>query len=473
MADRIVWETVPIDHATILGAEEFPLTTTVIERFLVWDDSPQYPKRFQIMMDFSGTIERQHWLDAIRVAIVRHPLLLAQIINDDRTWNLPSQPFVQLAWQTIQSDSGERIDVNRLAQQVCESQQLEPTSAVANLRIFVAQAVEQVAIVLDVFHPASDGLGARAFVEDMTAAYDWLCSDKAFELRWRKIDASRMQHRGDTLPTKNDPTSRKTTLWEKVTHGFDFHFRGPAALVRKRRVKAITAERSSPIKLIHRSEVLDLNRLQKLKQKLLHEKVDLNALALTALLCTCDDFKLDAGSNRHRLRISVPIDMRVRHDVRAGAMNKIGFAFVIADRQACHDSDDLLGKVQMQVDAIRQLNLGNDFIYLFRSVRNFGWAVRRILQLPICFATAVLTNLGDVTARQRQIRAASGQSTIGSLQLQSIIGWPPLRPNTQFGVGLCKFDHCLSIAMIFDGSVLTTQQIDALSKNFIGRLIDE
>jgi hypothetical protein len=270
--------------------------------------------------------------------------------------------------------------------------------------------------------------------------------------------------RGELPAPKEKDGTRKTSLWEKIVHAYHFHFRPPSPIHHR---EAHSLSNSKNSQLVFRSRELDFELDTELREFFLRQSINANEWATFCLLETVREYQLEKQTKLSRARITVPIDLRVWDDLRLSACNKIGFAFVVSpDNRTSRQST--LESIKQQFEMIRTLCLGADFVRLFQPFQNVGWFVRSVMNRLPCLATAVLTNLGDVTARQRKGRqSAGGRSTAGDLRLKSIHGWPPIRRGTQIGIGLCRYDQRLSIAGVFDGATLSTDEIDLIFDRFV------
>jgi hypothetical protein len=159
-------------------------------------------------------------------------------------------------------------------------------------------------------------------------------------------------------------------------------------------------------------------------------------------------------SKSQRLRVMIPVDLRSIQDMRMPAANRLGFGFVVADSKTCDDRQMLIARVFEQTKALRQFGLGWDFPEIFNFVSRMPKLAKWITRIPLNGATAVVTNLGDLTRRHRRQLAAMDDlyPRCGDLKLEAVFCVPPLRPKTLMGIGLCRCGETLAIGMILDGS---------------------
>lgn len=463
MDERVEWQRISIDTSSIAGKELFPFPLTIMERFLVWDDSASYPKRFQIVVSCDGSLDVETWLQALKATLLRHPMLLARIDHYDRNWVFPEQSHIDFAvvdWASIEVPS--KISPDRIADAI-SLRSNDANEDVSNLRMAVVKQPYGISLAFDVYHPACDGLGMRMLIEDVTSYYNALMQNDESLCRWKNLEPSRLLDRGDLPAPKEKEGTRKTSLWEKLVHAYHFHFRPPSPIYRGKSTNETACQ------LQFRSCELNFEQNTELRDFFLKHSINANEWATYCLLETIRDCQLERSSKQSRARITIPIDLRVWDDLRLSGCNKIGFAFVVSPNDRT-SKQATLQNVKVQFEMIRTLCLGSDFVRIFQPFQNIGGFVRAVMRRLPCLATAVLTNLGDVTARQRKGRqSAGGRSSSGDLRLKSIHGWPPIRQGTQIGVGLCRYDQQLSIAAVFDGAALATSDIDLIFNRFVSK----
>jgi hypothetical protein len=91
-------------------------------------------------------------------------------------------------------------------------------------------------------------------------------------------------------------------------------------------------------------------------------------------------------------------------------------------------------------------------------------AIPRGMQMAMtgerCFATAVLTNVGDPTRRfsVRFPRQEDNRLVIGNLLLENILGSPPLRPLTRAGAAITAYGGRLTLSLRCDPHCFSREQ---------------
>jgi hypothetical protein len=206
-----------------------------------------------------------------------------------------------------------------------------------------------------------------------------------------------------------------------------------------------------------------------------------NDLAVAAVLKLVHDWnqrlsipkKSGKPLKAQRLRVMIPVDLRSIQDMRMPAANRLGFGFVVADSKTCSDRQTLIKRVYEQTKALRQFGLGWDFPEIFNSLSRIPMLAKWIPRIPLNGATAVVTNLGDLTRRHRRQLAAMEDlyPRCGDLKLEAVFCVPPLRPKTLMGIGLCRCGDTLAIGLILDGSRFTHTDADKLIECYVNILV--
>jgi hypothetical protein len=99
-------------------------------------------------------------------------------------------------------------------------------------------------------------------------------------------------------------------------------------------------------------------------------------------------------------------------------------------------------------------------------------ALPLFLRARRCFATAVLSNVGDPTRRfSPQIRRRDGCIVSGNLVLEGIAAIPPLRPLTRAATGILQYNGQLVISTQCDPFWFSLQDSYEFQAQFVERLV--
>ncbi len=166
----------------------------------------------------------------------------------------------------------------------------------------------------------------------------------------------------------------------------------------------------------------------------------------------------------------MPQNLREREDETMPAAVAMSFAFITRRASMCDDPEKLLHSIRAETESIRRGKLSLYFLGGIAALQGSGmlsWILRR----RACFATAVLTNLGNPTRRfvARFPRESAGHR-VGNLRLKSILGVPPLRPLTRAVWGAFQTASTLSIALKCDPQSYSPLDVEQLLGEYVSQL---
>jgi hypothetical protein len=143
-------------------------------------------------------------------------------------------------------------------------------------------------------------------------------------------------------------------------------------------------------------------------------------------------------SGRDRLyRILVPVDLRETGDERLPAANRLSFVFLTRPTSLCLDWPRLLGTIRDEMDYIDDHGSKYNLIRALPIVQSLPGFVPAGVRVPVCFSTAVLTNLGNVLRKHlNRYSELEGRPLAGHLRFLRANAAPPLRPKTHLGIGM-------------------------------------
>jgi hypothetical protein len=446
---------IKIDRGSIAGAQLFPMPLVPLEQFMLWDDLPAYPKRFRVMSELRGQLDPQLLEKSIALALTRHPLLLARLSTNSQVphWTIPDQPSIGWIWNHGDWSKSPFAESWDLTQE-------------SSLRIWAKQEGDMAYFTIEVHHAGCDGLGARQFVADVILAYDQWYHDPASQPLLKSLKPERLLERGKFARPAPTSDSRSTTRWEKISLAYQFHCRGPSPLVGSHTKTPLVAPHHFLRRQLTVSESKQFEQSCGLRES---HRETLNDGALAKLFRVMAAWNVEFGraSAKQRLRIMIPHDLRSVSDGRMPAANRFGFGFVVSDIAMAREPRRLLESVFQQTQAIRKYALSLDFIDIFGALASHPKLARWIIRQPHCMATAVLTNLGDLSRRHRRKLTDQSESIrIGGLELIGVTATPPLRQKTGLGIGICTTPQGLSIGLAADAKFFTLEDAQSLLERF-------
>jgi len=178
-------------------------------------------------------------------------------------------------------------------------------------------------------------------------------------------------------------------------------------------------------------------------------------------------------SVRSWVRIMVPVDLRSREDERLPASNRYTYLFLNRRVGACSDWSGLLAGVQAELQAQRQSREGLCLLAMLGIVTRWPRLLHWALRQPLCFATAVLTNLSDPSRRLRKRLPvdADGFFWLAGARCHDVrVVTPPLRPKTHWGVGLVEYAGRLTVLLRYDATTIDAQTAERVKNEFVEAL---
>ena len=114
---------------------------------------------------------------------------------------------------------------------------------------------------------------------------------------------------------------------------------------------------------------------------------------------------------------------------------------------------------------IKESGAAGMFITALKARRRIPGLLWLILRLPICFSTAVVSNLGNAEMRMRAElpQCESGQQA-GDVVITHLVGVPPVRPGTAASVGIARYGGRLWVSCLADEQRLGVGAADRLLK---------
>jgi hypothetical protein len=221
------------------------------------------------------------------------------------------------------------------------------------------------------------------------------------------------------------------------------------------------------------TSALSGDEFAQLRQAAKDAGVTLNDLLMCHFLGAILDWNGADGKTKPRgwLRINVPTDLRRPEDQRMPAANVMSFTFLDRRVQDCQDPRALLASIRIETEDIKQGRLGLYFIAQLAILAGLPGGMRFVVGRQSCFATAVLSNLGDIGRLfPASFPRQGGKLVVGNLVLESLTGTPPLRPLTRVGVGLITYAGQLTLCVLCDRKSFSTEQSRRFLEIYLARI---
>ena len=427
-------------HASVCEpdfASVFPLPLTTLESFMVADSKPDYPMMCDLEIHCRGRVDRPALEAALAFAAARNPLFSSRI---DRT-------RAGLAW--VPNRAPAAVQTIGMQDQP-DASYGAPTDLASKpgLRVWVRQGEDEASIVVHFHHACSDAVGGLGFIEDMMAGYAAACPGGP-RIEPRPLAPDRLKGRGELGLAGRSWWRRIHDEVAGAREGARFLLQAPAPLAPAAGPAGDPASRPGfPLNATCSDDVTAA-----LRRVARDARATLNDVLLRDLFVTLQRWNQDCGGQpeRQRLRILMPQNLRGPEDAAMPAANAMGFAFLTRRSPSCDDPQEMLHALRDETDTIRRGQLSLYFLAGLAWLQS-ARVQSLVLGTGMCFATAVLTNIGD-PLRQfvTQFPVTDGGLAVGNLIVHGITGVPPLRPQTHAAIAIainrgrlsisCRADH--------------------------------
>jgi hypothetical protein len=421
---------------------------TSIEKYHLFDDSPEFPNNFFARFAFSGSLNRELLTESFRAAVER------QVRGRAIAQRIGSQ------WQWVElPDLIPEIEFHEQAEIHFEPLDLRRTPGY-QAKCYIGPNTTQVT--MQVHHALTDGLGGLGFVRDWMLIYDNLFHGRAVDTGLGKI-------RPDLLSKRNQiglaSWSYLKNLWRQPIALF-----GAAKFI-GRRFQTLPGKSVTdvPSAVFPQSVSMTIERetVLALKPKLMASRVTLNDFLLATLFATLRD--VSPNSDRRACwRVIVPISIRQSWERSMPVANRT--TLVQLDRFA-QETNDLLGLAQgihFELGVIRGWMLDRMFLLAIRlmSLSN-TWLVRNAgIGKPR--ATTLLTNLGKPFVRSG-LCTKDGRVIVGDAPLVAADLLPPIRAHLPLSFSAVQYAGDLRITAHVD----TRQVTQADAEQFLQKWRDQ
>jgi hypothetical protein len=402
----------------------FPLPLEAFEQYMLADDNTHQPMILVRQLLLSGYLQQSAFESAIEKAMERHPLLRALVRNLGRQqpcWVTAGILEPRVDWAEIgrplQTRMGEYLDL----------------TAEVGLRVWIRQGVRSVIVTLQFHHACIDGTGAIQFITDLLAFYGGLtcgAEDPVPELSQLQQELLRQRGR---IPAPVAGKSDSRVGWrQKVTKLFRFVTRRPSPL-RPPHGSGDSLNTCPPFPGIVSHTFTDEETLS-LKRVAKQRGASLNDLLLRDLFLVIEAWNSEQGGEGagRWLRIMMPVNLRTKEFSGLPAANLLSYGFLTRDCRECDEPDLLLAGISRETREIKFGGSAMMFLKNINRMRKLGGGLKRISDPRKCYATVVLSNVGDITTRLAgSLPSQNGRLVAGDVVLEAVRGCPPLRQNTR------------------------------------------
>ena len=433
------------------GSTVFPLPLVPFERYMVLDDRSGYPMSFVAIVELRGDPDRTAMEAAVLDAVARHPLLTARLrrAGMKHAWVSGNGEPLTTKWCTAPREADAYLD--------------EPIDLKRSAGVRLAITVQADTTVMRfLFHHAlCDGMGAFRFIGDVLACYGRRTAAAHERPTLLPVDIEALRQRGEFDIRLPAPVTRWQVIRSLIRESWKVLARRPRPLRAsgpKRRAAAPSVTRIPVISLPAATE-------HGYRAAATSLRVTVNDLLLRDMFLTVRQWNESRGRQPARdwLRITVPTNLRYRHESRLPAANVLGYALLSRRAGDCDESSAFLLGLASDMDVTRKWGLGSLFVQAIGIVDRIPGLCWFWTRASGCFSTVVFSNVGNPVRRFRaRFPLEAGKARAGNLILERIYGAPPIRPGTRAALAVVSYADALTIALRYDTRWLTPEDAAGL-----------
>lgn len=435
------------------------------EHYMLADDRPTHSMVVQMRFWFSGVFERKAFLSALTATLDRHPIFQMNALGN------ASQRTSSIKWIKTENIEAPFICWKALGHSITHPE--KPfhidLSQEVGLRLWIRDTADQLSVdhpptteILTQFHHSvCDGIGMLQFMEDLMIHYGLAIGISAPPPR--PIDHQLFAERGDFWLSKPQWQSR---TFKDFKRAFNFF----KALAQPLAVPRNQQGSTTNVADLFASERRELSEktLKNIRAASREVQATVNDLLLFELFKTLSSWNYRLGKYLLKTRIALAVSLRTEDDNRQSAMNIVSMVFLDKTHRQVQ-RDDLLKTIVDETVDVKTNRMG---ITLPRVMGFFGrvpYAILIFMRLPLCSATAVLTNLGSTLSRSSLV-GADGKLRIGTIVLERYELLPPVRPKTSASFAINYYAGKLNVTLRYDSTRLTEHTANHLLDEFAERL---
>lgn len=174
----------------------------------------------------------------------------------------------------------------------------------------------------------------------------------------------------------------------------------------------------------------------------------LNDVVVAATMRAIVAWNADAGAPSRPVRINMPTNLRAPGS-RKPAANEMSYAFLDRTPAACSSYEALVESLASTSRWIQATRATQQFLDTLSLCCRIPGLMAVITRLPICFSTAVVSNVGNVVGRMRTTAPIrDGHLCPADLTITRVTGVPPLRPLTRIAVGVTTYCGAMTVSVM-------------------------
>ena len=423
-----------------------------LAELMLLDTRPRYPMGFFVECGCEGPLDRERLRRALNAVAARHPNAQSHIV-----WKT-GRPF----WKS--TTCGPKLFWDPVAEGTHPWRPFDLVTE-SGLRLIVFPEHHRTAtvwtIVLFGHHAVCDGLAACELLGEIWTHYADNPLPPLATLEDAPTDSVSEKENQSVGSEKEKPIAQR--LSAVFAEALRFLIFSPTALGRL----DVPALPRTPLELenanssVRSSElppyrlcVFTEDQIRTLRSIADKRSVTLNALILAASIRVFAAWNKEATGAKGGIRVTMPVSLR-QDELRRPAENRIGYAFLDRKFTDCQNREELIRTLAEASVWIKESGAAGMFITALGILRKIPGLLWLILRLPVCFSTAVVSNLGDATRSMRVSLPSSQKGHVaGDVVITRVVGVPPVRPRTAASMGIARYGDRLWLSCLADERVL-------------------
>jgi len=423
------------------------------ERFLLFDHRREYPMNFYIQIELAKDVGRHQFFQALTWLSQQHPRLRARIQKRLIRYHCTIQNDLPLVvWIENQSLTQREATLSEF----WSKSHRFPGRGVRFL-VDKSDGLEQPScrILIEVFHPLFDGLFCMRILGELIGY-----------LQGGEQQASSSIERPRRKPKSLKPALQPTiTIQEYVQAIGKYLTYSPAPIwpgVYRASRHETTGEGSRSWRALnpHHRIVLSEVEISKLNKAAQQVGANLNAALVSCIFSAIAKLDTKSSAHKKKLRVAVPVSTLSRTG-RQTAENKVGYVFLDRYSQDCFDTVQLSQWIADSLQSKKARTEAEWFLSAIDFLDKLKWPLWLFSQLPLCHATAVVSNVGSLERWIPEVTSKTQTSKTAAI-VKNFYGVPPIRPRTQMSIGIVRIMDTISINMLLDEAVATNSRANQL-----------
>lgn len=438
------------------GTSLFPLSLTPFEEYMLLDDRPAYPSIGCAALRLTGRFDRPAFQSALDATLTRHPLLCALVRRTGRG---------RFEW----------IDSQRIRPAIHWDQD-EPWAPLVQidlqrevgLRIHVHESGDQTRMLMQLHHACCDGLGYMGFINDLLSTYHETFSP-GLTLSRALPAPERLRFRGKYGMTPARWLARIPKDLVASLAAIEYFSHRPVALAPNGVPTSQGATVPTPLLVWQTLNEAETLGLRQAARKL---GSSVNDLLLTAGFFAVNQWneRYDPQGSQGVVRIAIPVSLRGPEDEVMPAANVVSMLYLDRRPHRYASLPSLLRSVRREMGFCKKWRLGLTMIHFIRAFRALPGGLSRMLPEDRSLATAVLSNLGNITHFLAVPRLDDGRPVAGNVILDGWSPMPPLRPGTHVSIGVYSDAGRMTVSANCDPQRFSPEGAQELLATFLGQV---